>query len=312
MNDIKLGIFDLGLITTDRYSLQTIEDTLFFAQKAEQLGFTRYWIGEHHGHDVAWRSPEILLTLLAAGTENIRIGSAGVLLYYHKPLLCAQDYKLLANIFAGRIDLGLARSVAADGKIHELLADEECFDQAAFQKRAALVRSFLTTGEERAIFCPPSTDIVPEMWVLGTSLSNFQFAYENQMHFSLSLCHQKFSEIELNSMAATMTNARQLSADDRPSQFKYNLMVNMICADTQEKAIKIANERAHATLQINCAGGPKQCSDFIIDLQNRFNPNEIIVSDACKNVKEKMKSMSLLSKHLNLTRRDADKKKSIT
>lgn len=301
MAKIKLGIFNLGLITVDTYSLQTIENSILLAQKAELLGYKRYWIGEHHGHDAAWRSPEILLTLLAANTTTIRIGSAGVLLHYHNPLLCAQDYKLLANIFSDRIDLGFARSMVADNEIHELLAEGKQFDLTIFQKKAALVRSLLTTDEKFSFYAPPSTEVFPELWMLGTSLSNFKFALENSMNFSLSLCHGKFNEDELDSLARLMIDQKIRLIDNMAPPFKYNLMVNIICAENDKKAMAIMKDRAHSTLQINFAGCPEKCLEYLLRLQQKFQTDEIIVADACKSNKEKIKSISLLSKIADLT-----------
>lgn len=127
---LKLGIFQAGIFYPGTkedplYGNANITtDQLFeIVPKAEQMGFTRFWLGEHYESDVAWRNPELLLTLLAGCTERIRLGVAGVLLNLHNPLLVAQNYNLLSYFFQNRIDLGIAKGFSSDEVMKHFTGD---------------------------------------------------------------------------------------------------------------------------------------------------------------------------------------------
>src|ERR1700694_5708207 len=97
---MKLGLLDFP---------SDLQTTLRCARLADQLGFTRYWLTEHHEASDPWASPEIVVAILATQTKHVRLGTAGTLLAHHNPLRVANDFSLLASCFDGRIDLGLAR-----------------------------------------------------------------------------------------------------------------------------------------------------------------------------------------------------------
>ena len=121
----KLGILDIGVVSSELNSYSTLERTISDVQLADELGFSRYWLGEHNEYPFAWRNPDILIGILASITEKIRIGSAGVLLPLHPVLRVAENYRLLASLFPNRIDLGIASGTTAPEMILELLHEED-------------------------------------------------------------------------------------------------------------------------------------------------------------------------------------------
>ncbi|HWV09821.1 MAG TPA: MsnO8 family LLM class oxidoreductase, partial [Pseudomonas sp.] len=111
----KFSILDLAPIRDDGGPEQALHNSLALAQHAERLGFTRFWVAEHHNMDgIASSATAVLLGYLAAGTSTIRVGSGGVMLPNHAPLVIAEQFGTLATLYPGRIDLGLGRAPGAD------------------------------------------------------------------------------------------------------------------------------------------------------------------------------------------------------
>src|SRR5579883_1962883 len=109
---MKLGILDFGYISYGSNAISRIDETIQRAELAEELGYTRYWLGEHHVKDAAWRNPLLMMSVLASYTNKIKIGCAGVILPVTNPFRIAQESRLLANLFPNRIDLGIAKGRA--------------------------------------------------------------------------------------------------------------------------------------------------------------------------------------------------------
>jgi len=108
---LRLSILDQSLAVSDRPHGQSIRDTIALAQYCEALGYERFWVSEHHNHGtIAGTAPEILMAAIAATTQRIRIGSAGVMLPHYAPLKVAEQFRVLDSIAPGRIELlALAR-----------------------------------------------------------------------------------------------------------------------------------------------------------------------------------------------------------
>src|SRR5919205_1219186 len=110
-----LSVLDLSFVTTGTPPSAALRNTLDLARLADRLGYTRYWLAEHHNlPSVASPAPEIMIGQVAAATERIRVGSGGVMLPNHAPLMVAERFKVLEALFPGRIDLGLGRAPGTD------------------------------------------------------------------------------------------------------------------------------------------------------------------------------------------------------
>src|SRR5436190_586480 len=110
-----LSVLDLSFVTSATSGAQALRNTLDLAKHADGLGYTRYWVAEHHNlPSIASASPDIMIGQIAAITKNMRIGSGGVMLPNHAPLMVAERFKTLEALFPGRIDLGLGRAPGTD------------------------------------------------------------------------------------------------------------------------------------------------------------------------------------------------------
>src|ERR1700716_2383733 len=113
---IPLSVLDLSPVATGMSGAQALRNTLDLARLCDGLGYVRYWVAEHHNLPaVASSAPDIMIGQIAAVTQNMRIGSGGVMLPNHAPLMVAERFKTLEALYPGRIDLGLGRAPGTDG-----------------------------------------------------------------------------------------------------------------------------------------------------------------------------------------------------
>ena len=114
---MKLSILDQSVAIANKCQDQVINDTLNLSTIAEELGYSRFWISEHHNHPtIIGTAPEILMAAIAAKTNKIRIGSAGIMLPHYSPFKVAEQFRVLNSLAPNRIDLGLGRAPGSDGR----------------------------------------------------------------------------------------------------------------------------------------------------------------------------------------------------
>src|SRR3954462_6434998 len=112
---LPLSVLDLSPVVVGSSRAPSLRNSLDLAKFADRLGYTRYWVAEHHNlPSVASSAPEIMIGQIAAVTRHIRVGSRGVMLPNHAPLMVAERFKILEGLFPGRIDLGLGRAPGTD------------------------------------------------------------------------------------------------------------------------------------------------------------------------------------------------------
>src|SRR5690606_16737140 len=122
MNTVALSVLDLVPVRTGQTSREAVAASLTLAAHADRLGYRRYWFAEHHNMPaVASTTPPVLIAAAAGRTQQIRLGSGGVMLPNHAPLLVAEQFAALEAIAPGRVDLGLGRAPGSDPVITQLL-----------------------------------------------------------------------------------------------------------------------------------------------------------------------------------------------
>ncbi len=185
---MRLSVLDQSIATAGRSPALAIRNTLALARTCEALGYDRFWVSEHHNNAaIVGTAPEVLMAAIAATTQRIRIGSAGVMLPHYAPYKVAEQFRVLEAIAPGRIDLGLGRAPGSDGRTAFALnpnANErpaqfpnDVRDLLAWTSGAAL-----PAGHPFAqVVAQPKGDTTPEMWILGSSDYGAQIA----AHFGL-------------------------------------------------------------------------------------------------------------------------------
>ncbi|HTN55462.1 MAG TPA: LLM class flavin-dependent oxidoreductase [Microbacterium sp.] len=182
-----LSVLDLVPVRTGQTSVQAVASSMALAQGADELGFRRYWFAEHHNMpSVASTSPPVLIAAAAARTTRIRVGSGGVMLPNHAPLIVAEQFAALEALAPGRIDLGIGRAPGSDPVITQLLrqsgtaGDVERFpshvQDIGLMLRPEGASVQFTTGREYAVHSTPAASASPEIWLLGSSDYSAQLA----------------------------------------------------------------------------------------------------------------------------------------
>ncbi len=172
----------------DQSPVAALERALQTAQHVEALGFTRFWVAEHHNMDaIASSATTVLMGYLAAGTSSIRIGSGGIMLPNHAPLVVAEQIGTLASLYPGRIDLGLGRAPGTDPVTMRALRRTADMNADNFPEEVLELQRLLgpRTPEQRIIAMPGSNTNVP-IWLLGSSLFSAQLAAELGLPYSFA------------------------------------------------------------------------------------------------------------------------------
>lgn len=167
MTPTRLSILDRSSNRAGTSAAQALRDTVRFAQQAEALGYHRFWVSEHHSvPGVAGSAPTVLAAAVAAATSTIRVGTGGVMLPNHQPLVVAEQFGVLESLYPGRIDMGLGRSVGfTDGVRRALGRDKDAADDFAGQLTDLL--GYFTTGHD-GVHAFPAEGLRVPAFVLAT------------------------------------------------------------------------------------------------------------------------------------------------
>jgi luciferase family oxidoreductase group 1 len=243
-----LSVLDLSFVTSATSGAQALRNTLDLARHADGLGYTRYWVAEHHNlPSIASAAPEIMIGQIAAVTKNMRIGSGGVMLPNHAPLMVAERFKILEALFPGRIDLGLGRAPGTDQitsyalRRRQDIKDDDDFLER-FQELLLLEsRAFPDGHPFHKIYAMPKDVPLPPIWLLGSSDYSAELAAAIGSGFSFA---HHFASYDAT---AAMTSYR---AHFNPSHFLQKphamLATAVVCAGTDEEADRLA-----ATVDLN-------------------------------------------------------------
>ncbi|NGZ76386.1 LLM class flavin-dependent oxidoreductase [Saccharibacillus alkalitolerans] len=178
---MQLSILDYSEIRSGASPELALEETLRLARAAEQWGYRRFWVSEHHGNRVlAGSAPEVLVSALAAATRgDMRIGSGGVMLPMHSPFKVAESFSVLASLYPGRIDLGVGRSTGGRAETSAALLDGRSGSFRRYPEQVAKLAAHVR-GEQGPVVTPtPSSP--PDLWLLGSSDSGAEIAAANGM-----------------------------------------------------------------------------------------------------------------------------------
>ena len=188
LNTILLSMLDLVAVREGGTVADALAIALRTAQHAERLGFQRYWLAEHHNMaGIASSATAVLVGHIAGGTQRIRVGSGGVMLPNHAPLVVAEAFGTLAELYPGRIDLGLGRAPGTDGPTMRALRRDRVETEDDFPRDVAELQRLLGDPQpgQRLIAMPGSGTHVP-IWLLGSSLFSAQLAAERGLPFAFA------------------------------------------------------------------------------------------------------------------------------
>jgi luciferase family oxidoreductase group 1 len=251
---LRLSVLDQSTVSHGTPEDQAIRDTVALAQHVEALGYSRFWIAEHHNHaSIAGSSPEVLLAALAMKTERIRLGSAGVMLPHYSALHVAEQFRVLDALAPGRIDLGVGRAPGSDGRTaFALNPHHDHADNFPAQVRDLLhwVNGLeLPEGHSfRTVTAHPMSEAsAPDVWMLGSSDYGAQLA----AHFGLPYSFAHFITDGRGAGQALDLYRRNFKPSPFLSEPKANLCVWALAAETEEEARHWFRSRARWRIDRN-------------------------------------------------------------
>jgi len=174
---IPFSVLDLAFITEGSTAADALRNSLDLAQHAERWGYRRFWLAEHHNMaGIASAATSVVIGHVAAGTKTIRVGSGGIMLPNHSPLVIAEQFGTLETLFPGRIDLGLGRAPGTDGRtLRALRRDFESAER--FPQDVRELQAFLGELQPgQTVQAVPGTGTKVPIWILGSSLFGAQLA----------------------------------------------------------------------------------------------------------------------------------------
>ena len=188
LKDIALSMLDLVAVREGMSVGDALAIALRTAQHVERLSFTRYWLAEHHNMSgIASSATAVLVGHIAGGTQSIRVGSGGVMLPNHAPLVVAEAFGTLAELYPGRIDLGLGRAPGTDGLTMRALRRDRVETEADFPRDVAELQALLGTPQpgQRLVANPGANTHVP-IWLLGSSLFSARLAAQKGLPYAFA------------------------------------------------------------------------------------------------------------------------------
>ncbi|TWT25381.1 LLM class flavin-dependent oxidoreductase [Planomicrobium sp. CPCC 101110] len=237
---LALNILDYSPIDEGTTAREALLQTTQLAQRAEALGYHRFWVAEHHQvFSVAGSSPEMLMMHLATSTKTIRIGSGGVMLPHYSPYKVAENFRMLEALHPNRIDLGIGRSRSF--RIVNQALNESKGIKVSYEQQVQDLQKYFTDDKTsghrfQELIATPITDTAPELWMLGTGGESAEIAAANGMAFA----YAHFAKPSAAGVEAVNAYRQLFQPSKLLEEPKVMVAVFAIVADTAEHAEEIA------------------------------------------------------------------------
>ncbi|MEI7024232.1 LLM class flavin-dependent oxidoreductase [Paenibacillus sp. y28] len=332
---LTLSVLDQSQICEGRTASAALKETTLLAQEADLLGYTRYWVAEHHASAaLASSSPEVLIAHLAAHTKRIRVGSGGVMLSHYSAYKVAENFRLLEALHPGRIDVGLGRAPGGmpistralqEGKYTGIDRYPEQVDDLIGYLHDALPAGHRFAGLQ----AEPSIPTAPEIWLLGSSSGSSMIAAEKGLAFGYA---QFFGVPDSeHSVHYYKENFKPSAFNDKP---RILAAVYVVCADTEEAASRLAwstdlfflkleqgrlldrfpslqtaedypyteydLQRIRAVRQRRIIGTPEQVKSKLLAMQKQYGIDEFMIVTMTHDFEARLRSYRLLAEAFQL------------
>lgn len=329
---LKLSILDQSIVRLGSSAAEAIQETIATAKLAESLGYTRFWISEHHNAaSIAGSTPEVLMVKLADETKKIRIGSGGIMLPNHSALKVAENFRMLETLFPGRIDLGMGRAPGSDRITASVLNPSNTFSEESYIAQLSHLQHFFNdTAETKygSLLAVPQADSIPSQWILSSSGGSSKIAAD----FGMGLVIARF----INGQATpevVESYRRQFVPSAEFEAPVAMLSISVLCGETEEKARQMRKLMDYRLLQFEkgnfdkpgnyesirdyvfspgeleriknnsgriVSGTPPQVKEQLLQLADDFDVDEIIVATMTGSIEERKRSFELLAEVFEL------------
>lgn len=236
LSQIKISVLDLAIVRDGGNASDTFKNSLALAQQAEKWGYERFWLAEHHNmKGIASTATVVLIGHIAAGTSRLRVGSGGIMLPNHAPLIVAEQFGTLATLFPDRIDLGLGRAPGTDQFTAAALKRDE-HAAMEFPANVEELQRYLSEGNKNGrVRAFPGEGLDIPIWILGSSTESAYLAaslglpYAFASHFAPAHLHNALAIYRRNFIPSEQLTVPYVIA-----------CVNVIAADTDKEAERLA------------------------------------------------------------------------
>jgi luciferase family oxidoreductase group 1 len=273
---VPLSVLDLAPVSSGSTARIALQATVDLAQRVEALGFLRFWVAEHHNMPgIASSAPAVLIGRIADATSSLRVGSGGVMLPNHPPLVVAEQFGMLENLHPGRIDLGLGRAPGTDPataaalrrSVDALSADD--FPEQLGELIAFFEDSFPEGHPYRAIGAVPRPESMPPIWLLGSSGYSAQVA--GLLGLPFAFAHHFSAANTLPALDLYRKRFRPSEALPEPYAM---VAASVLVAETDERARELAMPSALSFLRLRAGRpgplpSPKEAADYPYTARDR-------------------------------------------
>ncbi|OBK75510.1 LLM class flavin-dependent oxidoreductase [Mycobacterium sp. 1274761.0] len=288
---MRLSVLDLVPVRSDQSTSDALAASTALAQTADRLGYTRYWVAEHHNMpSVAATSPPVLIAHLAANTSQIRVGSGGVMLPNHAPLAIAEQFALLEAANPGRVDLGIGRAPGSDPLTSYLLrgfkgrdAQAEREDIDKFPEYVDHVAAMMSANGVRVsipqqdyiLKATPAATSEPRLWLLGSSMYSAHLAAAKGLPYVFA--HHFSGQGTAEALAVYRSEFKPSALASEPVTL---LTVNAVVAETRDEAMALLLPNLHMMAKLR-TGQPLGPVELVEDAEaRRLTPQERAVVES--------------------------------
>lgn len=266
---VALSILDLVRVTMESGIRGALDNARDVARHAEQWGYRRIWVAEHHNMPgIASAATSLVIAHIAAGTQSIRVGAGGIMLPNHSPLVIAEQFGTLAHLFPGRIDLGLGRAPGTDRlTLRALRTTPEAAD--AFPNNVLELQAFLAPARpEQRIQAVPGQGAQVPLWILGSSHFGAMLAAELGLPYAFA---SHFAPAQL--LSAVDLYRKRFKPSDQLALPYVMVGVNIIAADTDAEAHRLATTQQMSFTDL-LRGVRGVSRPPILDMESYWSPAE--------------------------------------
>lgn len=275
----KLAVLDLVPVREGGTVSEAFAETAALARTAEELGYTRFWVAEHHGMEgIAGAAVSVVLAHIGHATTRIRLGAGGIMLPNHNPMVIAEQFGALDALFPGRIDLGLGRAPGADQRIMRALHKDTNRTAEDFPSDVVELQLHFAGDPRLPMQATPGLGANPEMWILGSSLFGAQLAA------MLGLPYAFASHFAPDHLDAALALYRERFEPSERCPMPYVMAaINVIAAETDEEAVLLASSMDQSFVRLR-TGSPGRLPPPIPGYRESLPPASVAMLDHMRQV----------------------------
>ncbi|MBA4334952.1 MAG: LLM class flavin-dependent oxidoreductase [Methylobacterium sp.] len=266
---VAISVLDLVPVREGQEPGDALRASIDLARHAESLGYTRYWVAEHHNMvGIASAATAVVIGQLAAATKTIRVGAGGIMLPNHAPLIIAEQFGTLEALFPGRIDLGLGRAPGTDQMTMRAMRRSPMSSDSFPQDVLELQAYFAPAGPNQAIQAVPGAGLNVPLWILGSSLFGSQLAAELGLPYAFA---SHFAPDAL--MQALAIYRERFKPSEQLARPHAMPGINVIAAETDAEARHLATSLQQRFVGM-VRGQRGKLQPPIDDIETYWSPNE--------------------------------------